>query len=241
MNEQRIVPARRRPRLLLAGAVVAFSMVVAACGASAPTPIYIVITPTPAPPATPTPTPSPTPEPTPTPELTATPTAAPTATPAPTTAGTATPAGSPTPTASVAPGANCTGAVNNAGNLAFWTGTANHEPFAVYCGVLPSPWYFTGANSSWGTSGLVTAQYSTKAGGAVYVQEGRVKSTFCTATTGSSGTAKFASFGGTVYTISGGFALCTTSGGYGYEIKGIDLGEPAFVQIAAAMTLVPKS
>jgi hypothetical protein len=155
---------------------------------------------------------------------------------------TATPPAAPTPAGSIAPGTNCTGA-SNATNLTFWTtDTANHEPFAVYCGVVGSPWYFNGAHSTWGNNGLVTAEYKTTKGGLIDVQEGAVSSDFCASTTGTIGSAKFGpTFSGTLYTTTGGFALCAASGVYKYQVKGSGVTQSTFTAIAAAMAVVPKS
>jgi hypothetical protein len=134
----------------------------------------------------------------------------------------------------------CSGA-SKPDNQTFWANTAKNEPFAVYCGVVPSPWFFNGGNSTWGTSGVVTAQYKTSAGAQIDIQEGATSSTFCTPHIASLGTAHFGStLIGSLYSITGGFALCVADT-YRYEAKGTNVTQTTFVNIAAAMMKVPKS
>jgi hypothetical protein len=232
-----IVAARRRPRFALGLLSVALALVTAACSSAAPTPIYVIVTPAP----TPTPVVTPTPQPT--------PTAAPTPTPAPTPHSSATAAATSTPgaTATTAPGASptnaasgCSGGVNNQG---FWVSTANGEPFAVYCGVVPAGWGFITANSSWGKSGLATASYGAKTGGGqVDLAEGKNSPSFCASTTGKIGSAKFGPLNGTLFSTSSGFALCVNAGGVpAYEARGTNVTQATFTSIVASTILVPKS
>ncbi len=152
----------RAPAIM--SAVTALAIAAAACSSASPTPIYVYQTATPVPPTpiiiyvTPSPAP-PTPVPTPSP-----------ASASPTAAATPKPAASTTP----APGASgpAGGCSGKASNQTFWVGTANNEPFTVYCGVVSSPWIFTSANSTYGASGTVTATYGTGGGAVIEIQEG---------------------------------------------------------------------
>jgi hypothetical protein len=215
-------------------------IVLAGCTAATPTPIYIQLTPTPAP-VTPVPTASPTPAPTDTPTpVPSESAAAPTDTPAVTAAPTDTPASAATP--SGGPAAGCSGKVSN---QPFWVETANNVPFTVYCAVVPSPWYFSGASSTYGASGTVTATYQTTGGGKIEIKEGA----FCTSGASACsphdsvvGSAHFGDLTGSLDAVGSGFAIYVSPGtSHGYTATGTGVGQSAFVNIVAALIKVPKS
>ena len=219
-------------------------LAVAACSAANPTPIVIHTTPTPttAPAPTPiivyvTPTPAPTAAPTPTPaaaSASASVTVPPTAKSSPSGSPTAAPSG---------PGAGCTGVsdpLKGAERQAFWVATANNESFAVYCGVVPNPWYFNGATSTYGKTGLVTAGYQTTTGLKIAISEG----TFTAIGHGSSlGSASFGDLGGTLYAgTSSGFVLLVNPGtSKAYQAVGTGVTQATFTKLVAALIKVPKA
>jgi len=222
--------------LAMGAAATALLIAVTACSAAAPTDIIVYTTATPAPTAPPTPIATPTPIPTPTPAPTDTPVAG---SPVP---GSAAPSSAPsaTPTAAPATSAGPAGACSGASkpeNAAFWASTANHEPFTVYCGVVPGPYAFLTANSTWGSTGLVTASYKTTGGGRIDVSEG----TFTAAAhTGSLGSAKFGDLSGSLYSTSSGFVI-NVAGTHAYQATGTGVSQATFVSIVAAMVKVAKS
>ena len=227
--------------LAMGAAATALLIAVTACTAAAPTDIIVYTTATPAPTAPPTPIATPTPIPTPTPAPTDTPVAgSPVAgSPVP---GSAAPSSAPsaTPTAAPATSAGPAGACSGASkpeNAAFWASTANNEPFTVYCGVVPGPWIFASANSTWGSTGLLTATYQTTGGGRIDVSEG----TFTAAAhTGSLGSAKFGDLSGSLYSTSSGFVI-NVAGTHAYQATGTGVSQATFVSIVAAMVKVAKS
>ncbi len=223
---------RRIRASAMVAAASALLIAVAACSADAPTQRIVYTTATPAPTASPTPvatpTPSPTlmPVPTDTPVASATPSAAPSATP------------TAAPVASGGPASACSGA-SKPDNAAFWASTANNEPFTVYCGVVPGPWFFATANSTWGSTGLLTATYNykTTGGARIDVSEG----TFAAAAhTGSLGSAKFGDLSGSLYSTSSGFVIYV-AGTHAYQAIGTGVTQATFVSILAAMVKVAKS
>ena len=235
----------RAPAMMAAAAGLVLAM--AACSAAAPTAIYVYTTATPAPTVNQTPiliviTPPPT----------AAPTAAPSATPAGASAtpaaAKATPAASPTAAASPGPSGaagGCSGA-SKPENAAFWSATANNVPFTVYCGVVPGPWYFSAANSTYGKTGTVTATYQNLSGANIVIQEGA----FCTSGPSACsqhdavvGSARFGDLTGSLDTLSGGgFAIYVNPGTTaGYTATGTNVTQAAFVSIAAALIKVPRS
>ena len=225
----------RAPAILAAASALLLAMT--ACSSAAPTPIIVYTTATPAVTGTPTAAPTPTPVPTPTAAPTDTAAAAsatPTAVPA-----TPTPVGSPAPSPTPGPAAGCTGG-NKPANADFWVATANHVPFAVYCGVVPSPWYFNGASSAYGNTGKVTSDYKTTGGADITISEG----TFTASAHGASlGSASFGDQAGTLYAgTSGGFVLLVAPGtNHSYQAVGTGLTQATFVSIAAGMMKVAKS
>jgi hypothetical protein len=225
-----------RASVLVASAAALVFAATACTSAPNPTLIYIYTTATPRPTGTPTPIATPTPTPTPTPVPTDTPVAG---SPVP---GSAAPSSAPsaTPTAAPATSAGPAGACSGASkpdNAAFWASTANHEPFTVYCGVVPGPDAFLTANSTWGSTGLVTASYKTTGGGRIDVSEG----TFTAAAhTGSLGSAKFGDLSGSLYSTSSGFVI-NVAGTHAYQATGTGMSQATFVSIVAAMLKVAKS
>ncbi len=237
-------------RRLRVPAIVAVAMglviALAGCSAAAPTPIIIQLTATPAPTGTPTPVPTPSP----TPEPAAAPTDTPAAAPSDTAAApTDTPAATPVPTAAPTAAASPTGAAGGCSgkvsNQPFWAETANNEPFTVYCAVVPSPWYFATASSTYGASGTVSATYQTTDGAKIAIQEGA----FCTSGAAAcspgvavAGSANFGDLTGSLHTVATGFAIYVNPGtSHGYTATGTGVSQSAFVNIVAAMIKVPKS
>jgi len=224
----------RAPAILTAAA--ALLLAVTACSSAAPTPIVIYTTATPTASGTPTPLVTPTP--------TATPTSAPTNTPGP--SATPTVAPSPTPGASITPGpaAGCSG---KATNQPFWVDTANHVPFTVYCGVVPSPWYFSAASSTYGNSGTVTATYKTSGGAVFMIQEGAfctIGGSACSSHDTVIGPGHFGDLIGSLDSLGPGmgFAIYVNAGTtHGYTATGTGVSQATFVNLAAALIKVPKS
>jgi len=221
-------------------AAAALLLAVTACSSAAPTPIVIYTTPTPAASGTPTPAGTQTPA--------ATPTAVPTDTPGASATPTAvpTPSTSPTPGPTITPGpaAGCSG---KATNQPFWVDTANHVPFTVYCGVVPSPWYFNAASSTYGASGTVTATYKTSGGAVFTIQEGAfctIGGSACSPHDTVIGSAHFGDLTGTLDSLGPGlgFAIYVSAGTtHGYTATGTGVTQATFVNLAAALIKVPKS
>jgi hypothetical protein len=240
MNHRGTLDSARRLRApSVFAAAAALLLVVTACSAAKPSPIIVYVTASPTPVTTPTDTPPPTVAPTDTPTpAPPTPTAVPTPTPKPT------PTPVPTPTPSGGPGAGCSGVsdpVKGADRLAFWTGTANNEPFTVYCGVVSNPWYFNLGNSTYGKTGAVTAEYKTTGGARIVLSEGTIATL---ATHGASlGSASFGDLSGTLYADSGsGLVLVVAPGtAHAYQAVGTGVAQAAFTGITAALIKVPKS
>lgn len=237
MNTRRM----RAPTIITA--LAALAMVAAACSAAAPTPIFVHVTaaPTPTPAATPTPVTTETPAATPTPAPTDTPAGAPT----PTAAATPTAAPTATGTAGASPTGPAGGCSGKASNQPFWVSTANGVPFTVYCGVVPSPWFFTAANSSFGASGAVTATYGTTGGAIIELQEGTftpVSLAGCPSIASSIGTAHFGDLNATLWQLGAScFRITATSGSYHYTATSSGATQTTFVNIVAASIKVPKS
>jgi len=124
--------------------------------------------------------------------------------------------------------------------IAFWTGTANNESFTVYCGVVPNPWYFNLASSTYGKTGHVSAEYRTTGGARIVLDEG----TLTVATHGASlGSAKFGDLSGTLYADSGsGLVLVVAPGtAQAYQAVGTGVTQAAFTSITGALIKVPKA
>jgi hypothetical protein len=220
------------------------AIALAGCTAAKPTPIYVQLTPTPAPIGTPTPVPTPSP----TPEPTAAPTDTPgEASPAATPAATDTPATTPTaaPTAAASPTGAAGGCSGKVSNQPFWVETANKVPFTVYCAVVPSPWYFAAASSTYGASGTVSATYQTTGGAKIVIQEGAFCTSgvaACSPHTSVVGSANFGDLTGSLDTVATGFAIYVNPGtSHGYTATGTGVSQSAFANIVAAMIKVPKS
>ena len=140
------------------------------------------------------------------------------------------------PVTSAGPAAACSGA-SKPDNAAFWASTANNEPFTVYCGVVPGPWFFATANSTWGSTGLLTATYQTTGAARIDVSEGTFTAS---AHTGSLGSAKFGDLSGSLYSTSSGFVI-NVAGTHAYQATGTGVSQATFVSIVAAMVKVAKS
>jgi hypothetical protein len=104
---------------------------------------------------------------------------------------------------------------------------------------VPGPWFFATANSTWGSTGLLTATYNykTTGGARIDVSEG----TFAAAAhTGSLGSAKFGDLSGSLYSTSSGFVIYV-AGTHAYQAIGTGVTQATFVSILAAMVKVAKS
>lgn len=229
------VDSRRLRTPIVLAAAVALLFAVTACSAAAPTPIYLYTTPTPAPP-TPVPTPTPTPTPTPVPTPTRDPNA-PTPTPKPT------PTPAPTPTVGPAgPAGACSG---GADKQAFFASAANGLPFAVYCGVIPSGWYFGSATFTQPNGGQLVVSYKGANNALITIKEGA----FCLTSVAACsphdkllGTGRLGDLPGNLYTLSGGFAFYVAPGtSVGYTATGTNVSQAVFSTIVAALAKVPKS
>ena len=138
---------------------------------------------------------------------------------------------------------NCTGSTTIKN---FFTEVAGKVTWAVYCGHMPSGWgvipnglhYELPSSGSW-----MSGQYSKTGGGSIVIKEGKYGTDICsTSSTGSLGTASFASMTGAFHSIAGGFAICLSPGTKSaYEISGTGVTQAVFTSIAANLVLVPKT
>jgi hypothetical protein len=225
----------RRLAALAAAAVLAGALGGACASSVQPTPIIIIVTPTP----------KPTEAPTPTPVATEAPSAGESASAS--ASASATPVPTPAPSGGGLVGVEyCTG---SATIKSFFTMVANDPKvaFGVYCGHMPSGWgvkppdglnYATPSGGSW-----LTGIYIKSGGATVTVKEGKYGTDICsTSSTGTLGTANFASMSGTLHSISGGFAICINPGSKSaYEVSGTGINQSTFTSIAANLALVPKT
>jgi hypothetical protein len=227
---------RSRKRIAAIGAAaMVLALAVSACTAAAPKPtvIYKYLTPAP---ASDSPTPVDTSSLAPTDSTTGTPASA-APTPFVSVAPTPTPSPSPTPI-----GFGCSG---SADTKAFFVSEAKILKFAVYCGHVPAGWNFKTASDS--HLKMLTATYAGKSSAKIVIQEGA----FCTAGGSacsphdtSLGSAKFGNLDGGLYTLGPGLGYAiyvnpgTTSG---YTATGTNVTQSTFVNIVAALILVPKS
>jgi len=228
----------RKGLVRIAAALAVLTLAVSACTAAAPKPtvIYKYISPLPAT-ATPVPlfftdTPTPSLGPTPSP-VPATPTPVVSPTPSPSVSA------SPTP-----PGAACSG---SADTQAFFVAEAKKLKFTVYCGHVPSGWHFESASDTYGTHNKLTATYQGKSGAKVVLQEGAFclsGASACSPHDTVIGSAKFGNLTGDLDSLGpgAGFAIYVNPGTTsGYTATGTSVSQSTFVQIAAALYLVPKS
>jgi hypothetical protein len=118
-------------------------------------------------------------------------------------------------------------------------------PFTVYCAVVPSPWYFAAASSTYGASGTVTASYQTTGGAKIQIQEGAFCTSgavACSPKVAVVGAASFGDLSGTLDQTATGFAIYVSPGtSHGYTATGTGVSQSAFVNIVAALIKVPKS
>jgi hypothetical protein len=227
----------RARRLAGLAAVALLAGALGACGSTEqPTPIIVFVTPTP----------EPTQEITPTPEATETPAASESAEASPSESAT------PAPTATPVPGGGLVGVEYCTGSQTikdFYQEVANNSKvtFGVYCGHMPSGWgvkppdglnYGTPSGGAW-----LTGIYLKSGGATITIKEGKYGADVCsTSSTGTIGTASFASMTGTLHTIAGGFAICINPGTKSaYEISGTGVNQSTFTSIAANLALVPKT
>jgi hypothetical protein len=172
----------RVPALMTVAAGLALAL--AACSAASPTPIIIHVTPSPSPTTSATPiaisvaTPTPTAQPTdtlaaPTPTVPAAPTDVPTAAP-------------------TGPAGGCSG---SQANKDWWAAESKHLVFTVYCGSMPSGWYFETANDNYNNGGMMYAEYKGPSGATFSVFEGKFDPTIHGPSLGS---ANFGDLGGTL-------------------------------------------
>ncbi len=229
---------RSRKRIAAIGAAaMVLALAVSACTAAAPKPtvIYKYLTP---PPASDSPTPVDTSSLAPTDSPMGTPASA---APTPVVSVTPSPSHSPSPTP---PGAGCSG---TADTQAFFVAAAKQLKFAVYCGHVPSGWHFASASNAYPKVNKLTATYAGKSGAKIVIQEGA----FCTAGASacsphdtSLGSAKFGDLNGGLYTLgpSLGYAIYVNAGTTnGYTATGTSVTQSTFVNIVAALILVPKT
>jgi hypothetical protein len=110
--------------------------------------------------------------------------------------------------------------------------------FTVYCGVVPKPWFFTGATYTQPSGGHLQATYGTTTGGKITVDEG----TFAAAAHGASlGSARFGDQSGTLYAGSSSGFVLIVAGAHPYQAVGTGLTQSAFTNITAAQLKVPKA
>ncbi len=234
MNARRM----RVPKLVAVAAGLA--LVVSACTSAAkPTPILVFLTPTPAPTEAPTPVPTPTPTPTPTPEPTPAPSGAAGASATPG----VTPVPTPTPTAG--PTGLAGGCSGSADNKSWWAAESKKLTFTVYCGVVPSGWYFGSATDTYTSGGTMIASYKGPGGATLTIQEGAFCTTSaaaCAPGNSALGSANFGDMSGSLNAVATGFAIYVAPGtAKGYTATGTGISQSAFVSIAASLMKVPKS
>lgn len=228
----------RNFRVVATGAAAALLIAVAACSSAKPAVTFVHVTASPSPSALST-----EPSETDTPASTDTPFVVPTDTPAPTEVASLTPTPTPTPTPSPTPSGPAGGCTGSDDNKAWWTGEAPHLPFTVYCGHMPSGWYFSTASDNWKSGGKLDASYKGPAGATLSIDEGA----FCTSncSTGTSiGTAKFGDLSGGLYSLGtgAGYAIYVNPGtARGYSAVGKSMSQATFTNLAAALIQVPKS
>jgi len=225
----------RRLTALAAVAVLAGALGGACSSAEQPTPIFVIVTASPQPTDTPTPTP------------------APTETAGPSESASASPSATAAPTATPVPGGGLVGVEYCTGSQTikdFFTLVANNPKvtFAVYCGKMPSGWGVqppSGLNYGTPSAGAWLTGVYVKSGGAmITLKEGKyLGGDICSASsTGTLGTASFASMSGELHSIPGGFAICLNPGSKSaYEISGTGVNQSTFTSIAANLVLVPKT
>ncbi len=218
----------RVPALMTVAAGLALAL--AACSAASPTPIIIHVTPSPSPTTSATPiaisvaTPTPTAQPTdtlaaPTPTVPAAPTDVPTAAP-------------------TGPAGGCSG---SQANKDWWAAESKHLVFTVYCGSMPSGWYFETANDNYNNGGMMYAEYKGPSGATFSVFEGKFDPTIHGPSLGS---ANFGDLGGTLYSAApAAFALLVNPGTtHAYQaVASGSITQATFVNLAARMVQVPKS
>lgn len=202
------------------------ALTVSGCGfsKSQPSPVYVYVTPPPTAP----PSESPTLAPTPSDGSAASPTPAPTPTPRPA-------------ASAVAPTA-CTG---SATNQQFFADTAKALSWDVYCGVVPSGWYFFSANYEQPGGGWLKATYKGPGGSQISISEGAFcvpDPVACAPSKSVIGTAYFGDLQGSLVTLAdGGFAVYVAPGtARGYTIAGSGVTQPEFTAIAEALAKVSK-
>lgn len=225
----------RRARLVeIAAVALVAAVVVAGCGfsKSQPTRIVVYVTPIPTPTVSASPTDVPTLSATPVDTSAASPTAAPTPPPPP-----AAPA-VPATTCSVDPRKPAEG-------WGFWTDAANGLPFAVYCGVVPSGWYYYASELRVSDGTWVTATYRGLSGSTpptIVIWEGAFCTDACSPGTYSA-PANFGDLPGKLYATSdGGLAIYVDPGTtHAYTATGVNVDQSTFVSFVAALAKVAKS
>ena len=228
-------PRRRAPSII--AAIAGLALVVTACTAAHPTPIYVYATPVPSPSDTTAP------------EDTGTSTpGAPTDTPAsqsllPTVSVSVPPTASPSPSPTSL-GGGCSG---SASNQAWWATESKILKFAVYCGHVPSGWHFKKVTDTYSHGGTLIATYSGPSGGLITIKEGAFCSSggsACTPHDTYVGGANFGNLSGGLYTLGPGlgYAIYVNAGTTkGYTATGTKVSQATFVKIVGALYLVPKS
>jgi hypothetical protein len=219
----------RRRRLAAIGVAASLVLTVAACGSASPTNIIIV---------------NPTSSPTPTATAEAA-TPSPSATPSPTQASeTPGKTGTPAPPPTTPPTSACSG---SATNKTWWAIEAKKLPFDVYCGVVPSGWWFSVANDTYDKGGTMTAVYKGPSSGEFTIKEGAfctIGSSACSPHDTYLGSAKFGDLLGGLYSLGPGlgYAIYINAGTtHGYTALGTNMSETTFINLAKALIKVPKS
>jgi hypothetical protein len=225
-----LAPRGRTSLMDLAVVALVAALIVSGCGFRKPQPTPIVGYATPSPTATASEPPAvePSPSAAPTETAGASPTPAPTATPR--------------PFASAVASTVCTG---SATNQQFFADTAKALPWDVYCGVVPSGWYFFSANYEQPGGGWLKATYHGPSGAQISISEGAFcvpDAVACAPSAAVVGAASFGDLPGSLVTLSGGgFAIYVAPGtARGYTITGSGLTQESFVAIAAALARVAK-
>jgi hypothetical protein len=131
-------------------------------------------------------------------------------------------------------------------NRTWWAAEAKRLTFDVYCGVVPSGWYFQTASDTYNNGGTMIASYKGPSSAIFTIKEGA----FCTTSVAacsphdtSLGSAKFGDLDGSLYTLTGGgYAIYIGAGtAHGYTATGTIMSQATFVNLAKALIQVPKS
>jgi hypothetical protein len=131
-------------------------------------------------------------------------------------------------------------------NRTWWAAEAKRLTFDVYCGVVPSGWYFQTATDTYNNGGTMIASYKGPSSAIFTINEGAFCTTSpaaCSPHSSDLGAAKFAGLDGELYALSGGgYAIYVAPGtAHGYTATGTIMSQATFVNLATALMKVPKS